>query len=101
LNSLQIEASERDGFPVISMLDIIVNSLRLLPEANDSYDVPLYVKKVLLFEDDARYLLDLRYNICAALVLDKLYNVGKMNLWSKLTLLLKQNVTVDFSTLNA
>lgn len=102
VNTIQLEASARKPFQVVSMLDLIATALRSKDAVNNG-NIPLeYIYKVLLNEDEALYLLELRYNIMSAMVLDKIYSVSQMGLVDKLKMLLsKKDMVVDLATLNA
>lgn len=84
LNDLQVAASQRpgSGFQAVSMLDLIQTALldKNLVNQDPNADVPSYVRQVLYFESDAEFLMDLRYNILTATVLDKISGQSSMGL---------------------
>ncbi len=101
INDLQIESALQNKFAPTSILELIVNSLKLLKQADDGREIPKYAQKILVFEDEARYLLEARYTVYAAMILDKLFNATQLGLLDKLTLLLKSELVVDFASLNS
>jgi hypothetical protein len=92
MNELQISASKRPrtGFKAVSMLDLITDALAAKPalERNPGADFPAYVGKVLFYEDEAAYFLQIRHNIMAAMVVDKLAPMSQMSLGEKLSMIL-------------
>lgn len=101
MNDLQHNLAERYGFQSRSVMDLLVEALQSKAQADaDPLSVPAYVNKILEYEDEARYLFELRYNIYPAVVVDKLYDVSQMGLGDKLKMLLKKKLTVDLAKFN-
>lgn len=102
INLLQTDASFKNPFRPVSMLDLILDGLAMKSQADENpQSVPPYVLKLLGYEDEARYILELRYNIFSAIVVDKSFDVSQMSLQDKLKMILKGNLSIEFSKLNA
>jgi hypothetical protein len=114
VNLLQLEASRRpgNGFRALSMLDLLISGLKAKRSVDQgsagSSQEPLskYIPKVLMYEDEARYLLELRYAILPAIVVSKISDVDNAGFCEKLRLILAAlkvapNWTADFKKMNA
>lgn len=109
VNDFQIWAQANGtGFPLVSMLDLVTEALARKPELdqNPYAQMPGHVRKILYYEDEARYLLELRYNIMTALVIDKISSQHDQTLGEKLDQLLtvvklSKDWVSKFSRLNA
>ena len=107
-NSLQFRYAKKYGFPLKSVLDLIVDTVKNkdLP----SSELPAYAKKFLANNnagnqkkgalDDISFMLEMRQNIFSAVVLDKLFGAGRMGLIDKLKLILGGSVKIDFALHN-
>jgi hypothetical protein len=110
VNQIQVDASRKpgSGFPIISMHDILANGLRAKAQMDASPGAyfPSYVYKVLLYEDEATYVFQLRANIMLGMVIDKISDASQMTLTQKLGMLFNalgwsSSWTAKFSKINS
>jgi hypothetical protein len=118
INLLQLQASIKPGssFVPTSIYELVVNSLLLKDLVNETAacisvegtkrmisthpDVPNYACEILVFEEVAVYMLQLRLNILTAFTVSMAGDLDYKNIFGRLEPLLKRKWTLDFSQKN-
>lgn len=105
INDLQVESSFQNKFQAVSMLDLILSALFQQEKLDQSLNIgPKFAEKLLQYQDEAFYLLQLRYSIYLAVLADKLLELNQLSWLGKARLNFNAyfgTLPVDLSQMNA